>query len=141
LLGVLAVDEVDVWWVDDFFFFLLDFDFLVSDVALLASAVLVASGALAGLAAAWAAAGAVLGAVAGAVVCAAAAIANVPATRAVRSLLIVASFVVGLGDRHNCVSSPLTHHNRGGLTSLVTRHAVVDGISYCFVYIFSVGEA
>ena len=76
------------------FFFLLDLLFF-SDVDLLASAVLVESVAFAGAAAAGVAAGAVVaagaaGAGAGAVVCAAAERAKALATKAIRSLLMIA---------------------------------------------------
>ena len=86
---LLGVAEVDAELLAGFFFFLLCFDFLVSDVDLPASVALVASGAFAG---ALAAAGAVLGAGAEVGACAAADSAKALTRRAVRSLLIVAVF-------------------------------------------------
>ena len=86
---MLGVPDVEAAELECFFFFLLDFDFLVVDVDLAASADFVASGAFVG---ALVAAGAVLGAAAGAGAWAAADSAKPAARRAMRSLLIVAVF-------------------------------------------------
>jgi hypothetical protein len=105
------------------FFFLLDLLFLVSDVDLPASAVLVESVAFAGAAAAGVAAGAVVvaaagaaGAGAGAFVCAAAEKAKALTIRAVRSLLMICWSFVGLrvGLTQMQVSPPLTLDNLRG---------------------------